>query len=1037
MSEDKKNLRFNTYRVGRGKLDQFYQNSKNNIEDPIFTGFTFDIDTLNSPLFYTVCGKEFMISESLRSQDGKDTSLSETIEQKLSDAYRRHIFSSPEGYEMNTMLTKDEIGSANAGYGLQEKYYMDKPVYGAADYIYMVDKVSDSLYTDDIGTVDLGNGTNTNIYEEMAQTIEQYRSGQVQIKVDGVDGQKDQIIDVRIDPKTLESDTKLEKMSDEELLNNYKNSLEQVKTDNETTHNKNKDEAKTLQDEYDVASEGLKSLKKQLKDNTEGDVYYKALIQRKISDAKSEAQKFIESTTTSGLGAKVREKFNELCTFLNRSSKDVSTLIRTEGDRGGFRTEKTDVTIKYTYESQMQESYMLSNSNTTKSLLGFITPIAGSENDSSKKLVDEDLTTLTYKLKFKTITEESIASAINNKLGKEASKTEDETKEKKGGFFGKFEDDDDDKKTSSSSSSSNTSFNQLKSSYPDLVIAYFLMSLEVTLIDTEKNEKSINLIKESLANESKQLYGEDGSEENPKEDSPYGQLLKANDKLNRDAYSQADDRIGEINDILATLDDIQDYMKSEDRAGKVEKDSSLPSMDQQANESDQAYEARVGAEMENLKTARQTYEVPQTVYDMMGFINGMIDITQHYPYVFQTINGLDEAYKNYFEIKDPYMGSGDNVIKIECLEFLDLKISSLFNKYFNAVYDRQYRRERVPMNLKRFECSVFVHDIRNFKDALNGGEFPGGGDLKPLVEMALNYVSAIEFKFYDCEFIPGETGGIFNTVTNINNTDPVKTEFAFSYGNCVINFLPFEDLKRYLFNQRNDNLDGFKPKTVDLETAEYKEAIEKLEEESKYIAEKDETGILHRSYMRGNDGGWRTDTVKVLSGDDKGKDFSKLTELDDGTNESYNADYRRWFDRSELGNVNNNDYRDYVRRDSSVAVDDYYKSTMVDSFALNSVVNKNKELTYLDDALRKIVVGIAASTGIPTLGVTDALNIQFIDPILNQKDLDVPVVTKIGNVNNSEILDVTTTKFIGRMIEKQDNEDLEFIDFLGNVNDIE
>ena len=45
------------------------------------------------------------------------------------------------------------------------------------------------------------------------------------------------------------------------------------------------------------------------------------------------------------------------------------------------------------------------------------------------------------------------------------------------------------------------------------------------------------------------------------------------------------------------------------------------------------------------------------------------------------------------------------------------------------------------------------------------------------------------------------------------------------------------------------------------------------------------------------------------------------------------------------------------------------------------------------------------------------------------------MVRRIGNVNNSEILDVTTTKFIGKMEENNSPEKLEFIDFLGNVYD--
>ena len=266
--------------------------------------------------------------------------------------------------------------------------------------------------------------------------------------------------------------------------------------------------------------------------------------------------------------------------------------------------------------------------------------------------------------------------------------------------------------------------------------------------------------------------------------------------------------------------------------------------------------------------------------------------------------------------------------------------------------------------------------------------------------MAINYLSAIEFKFFDCEIIPEETGGLFDNVTNLPNNDMRSTKFTFKYGNCVINFLPFEDLRRYLLKK---HVKDIKPRKVETEYGEFKYKSEQFKNE------KDQ--ILSRFSKSVN------------------KDESKnLVRPDDGN-------FRRWFDNSPIGNVNNNDYRDYVRRDSSVAVDDYYKSEMVNDFALNSLVDKNKQLTEMDDALRRIVVGISASTGIPVKGVTDSLNIGFIDPILNRQDLDTPIAKDLGNVNNSKIVDSKTTEYIGKFTETEEKNP-EIVTDLGNVNDI-
>ena len=234
------------------------------------------------------------------------------------------------------------------------------------------------------------------------------------------------------------------------------------------------------------------------------------------------------------------------------------------------------------------------------------------------------------------------------------------------------------------------------------------------------------------------------------------------------------------------------------------------------------------------------------------------------------------------------------------------------------------------------------------------------------------------------------------------------TNFTFTYGNCVINFLPFEDLRRYVLNQAENK--DIKPKTVsDKWKSENFDVIsDKINSKFNYSANANvntikEDGTYDGRYMRQNPSG------ADLSGN-----------------------FRRWFDKSELGNVNNNDYREYVRNDSAVAVDDYYKTTIVNNFALGSVAQKNKQLTEMDDALRRIVVGISASTGIPVKGVTDALNIQFIDPILNEKDLATPIVKNLGNVTNSRVVDEKTMEYVGK-VQGDETKESETVKDLGNV----
>ena len=162
---------------------------------------------------------------------------------------------------------------------------------------------------------------------------------------------------------------------------------------------------------------------------------------------------------------------------------------------------------------------------------------------------------------------------------------------------------------------------------------------------------------------------------------------------------------------------------------------------------------------------------------MSAFVNGFKTLTREYPYVFQTIEGLPDAYKKYFSNKkDAFLGGGDdNKIKIGCLESMDLRMLSLFDAYFNAVYQHRYRKQIVPTNLLKFNCGVLVHDLRNVvsgvwneKPVLN----------KDFAKFISQNVSSVYFRFIDCIFDTEEIGESF---ANVNNAEPNTTNFSFSF----------------------------------------------------------------------------------------------------------------------------------------------------------------------------------------------------------------------------------------------------------------
>ena len=1010
--------------VNKKFLYKYYTNSGNKIEDPIFTGFTLDIDMLNSPLFYA----PYDTTEILRG-DGSDTELADKIETRLTTLNKVFFEGNPNTYEINTIKAKDELGDRLAGYGLQDKFYLDNITngggYGATDYIYMVDKETEGTFSDDIGIADIGNGTpNRSMYAQQSDVLNTIDPGtdilvqETQSQVnDAVSSFKkidiffnlnkyyirpDQESSVDLVVKIMNDNpdctVQLDGYADKETGNSQDNmvlSENRVITIEEALISKGIPSNRiTIAHHGDTIQPFVGEMNRAVTCNFTGDISEKTALGLKALNESLKLKSMPEEGKEQNELIKEHD-INVAATDAAKATYDAAKATYDELKQKIKDTEKSFKEQPYNVRSEFLDF----QNEMTKDIERFRTVWDGEEKEK-----------IAERIKNRYIAFKDFADHFNNGADTSNSKGEKYAVIYKDitcgtGTVDRIDSEDVDKFKDEMNKLTDE---EKKENVIDIFKqAYSVMksTMNSPKIKSESNNDYIKQ-KEEFNKKSQELYGIHPDNSLGSENNPAGGLYynykTAKDKQDSDPYSIQKNKVDVLNDIMANypqLKQFQDYQNAKKQIAPQ-----LPTIDYEMTEAEKNDPSAYANRIREAKNIRKTYEVPQTVYDMLGFINGMRKLTTEYPYVLQSITGLDEAYKKYFDAKEPYQGSGEGKISIDCLEYIDMRITSMFNKYFNAVYDHRYKRERVPINLRRFQCSIFVHDIRNFSESIQRiiGEVDEESYISNIALMAINYLSAIEFKFFDCEIIPEETGGIFDSVTNLPNNDMRSTKFTFKYGNCVINFLPFEDLKKY------------QPAWIVTKT---KEELEKEEFDRKIKSTNSEL---------------EDEKLKVLSRFNKSvnEDESKnLVRPDDGN-------FRRWFDKSPAGNVNNNDYRDYVRRDSSVAVDDYYKSEMVNDFALNSLVNKNKQLTEMDDALRRIVVGISASTGIPVKGVTDALNIKFIDPILNRQDLDTPIAKDLGNVNNSKIVDPKTTEYIGKFTETEEKNP-EIVTDLGNVNDTE
>ena len=95
------------------------------------------------------------------------------------------------------------------------------------------------------------------------------------------------------------------------------------------------------------------------------------------------------------------------------------------------------------------------------------------------------------------------------------------------------------------------------------------------------------------------------------------------------------------------------------------------------------------------------------------FVNSLKDIQDHYPYYFQSIEGIGNLLKvnpsDGIRLKD-----GENILTIKCLEGLDLKITQLLQLYKNIVWDEVYQRWMLPDMMRYFNMKIYISEIRLF-----------------------------------------------------------------------------------------------------------------------------------------------------------------------------------------------------------------------------------------------------------------------------------------------------------------------------------
>ena len=737
----------NTYITGIGRQNYL---RIDNLEDPLFTSFTLDIDYTTSPLFYTINYNDY----GYPNVEG----MGDKIKTALEDMYADNI-SQDKGYDILPLLSASILDGNKLGFGLQQNVYTDTPLYGATEYIYMVDRRNGGANQNDARFdsnrfVDQGGNPNELNSYKLGDSIKEIVNDSDREWAERNKSLDDEQIKVCEDiiGNGLDKNDPNYKAGDPDVINEHEANIDAFNTALNEYSN-----FTVSVDGKDYTEIELQQKLDECKTKTDSFEKFKRDI---VSWANGELSKYQKQGTAIYTGNKCIQKI-AMYHDISDSNKD-EYIEKFKKEFGENFASDMLFSGKNSYAAKFNSLYdkifeeFLSKSGSTVSIKKEKVVEKFSNELTNFGIVKEGSDTFDGDIKvYESITPPDWALIFNSNASYFSSEDCKEVDEK---------------------------IKSIMSYQCDFELSFDDKFTSDIIKTSDKEKVKYETALDDIRTE---LYGFENGEicdkNNPSPDSRYGQYLKAKETLENDDYSQAAKALSmaksgssEMSKMISD-DEYNQSLANEIRNSAIQK----------------------GEQPQNLSRS-ESIVASQTVLDMLGFINGMKKMTIQYPYIIQGVTGLDTAYNKHYGIKDPYLGSGEDKITLTCLESLDLRVSSMFNRYFNAVYDRQYRRERVPVNLRRFNCSIYVHDVRNFvaKSRLNkNGEHKV--TYNRLLELTDMYFSAIEFRFFDCEIVPEETGNIFNDISNEAPSDMKKTNFTFTYGNCVVNFVPQSEVEAH------------------------------------------------------------------------------------------------------------------------------------------------------------------------------------------------------------------------------------------------
>jgi hypothetical protein len=135
--------------------------------------------------------------------------------------------------------------------------------------------------------------------------------------------------------------------------------------------------------------------------------------------------------------------------------------------------------------------------------------------------------------------------------------------------------------------------------------------------------------------------------------------------------------------------------------------------------------------------------------ELKKFIELFKEIMERCMWVFKSVSGISEAIQ--LKTAEPYYV--DSKLSFTCWESVDWRMQSLLTMYRSIAYDLNDRFvEILPINLRRFQMSIYISDVKVYVNDSEGHNQRDFGKTIDHLDIDIKSTNHRMFHFGDCEF---------------------------------------------------------------------------------------------------------------------------------------------------------------------------------------------------------------------------------------------------------------------------------------------